>query len=203
MALAKEHPPRSGRSGPLSWVAWGSRDRRTVSGRAGDRPRGPLRSFAPELAYPSFVATDLSIRVLMAHAQSGHPLPREAWFERDADAIWEPQTPGGSRAMTGELWVVAAALALVALIGLLMGRRLVRFTLEIFGLKVDAEGDRPRGGVQVTRARAARHIIAESRGSGQTRVDRATAGGDIRASHTAELADEAADRTVNDGEQAR
>lgn len=87
--------------------------------------------------------------------------------------------------MTGELWIVVGALALVALVLALMGRRLARFTIEILGLKVGAEREpRARGGVRVTRSRAGRHIVADSRGAGGVTVDRSTADGDIRAAHT-------------------
>lgn len=88
--------------------------------------------------------------------------------------------------MTGELWVVVAALAVVAMIGIVMGRRLVRFTLEIFGLRVDTRGDRPQSGVDVTRSRAGRNIVALTRGEGRTRVRRSSAGGDIQAMQGAE-----------------
>lgn len=84
--------------------------------------------------------------------------------------------------MTGELWVAVAALAVAALIGIVMGRRLVRFTLEVFGLRVGAERDRSEGGVEVVRSRAGRHIIADNHGDGGVRIHGSSAEGDIRAS---------------------
>ena len=90
--------------------------------------------------------------------------------------------------MSGEGWVVIGALVLVAVVAVVMRRRLMRFTLEVFGLKVGAEG--ARGGVRVSRARAGPNIVAEDVGGGGTTVERSSAGGDIRASHTEKKPDD-------------
>ena len=82
--------------------------------------------------------------------------------------------------MSGETWVILGALVVVVLVAALMGRRLIGFTLEVFGMKVGAKGE--RGGARVSKARADRDIDVEHEGSGEARVDRAAAGRDIRVS---------------------